>query len=259
MLGGAAPRARSRRPCSTTTLLLGTHRLRIVDRDRAVQPWLSADGRWALTYNGEIFNFAELARAVDRARATSCAPSSDTEVVLEGVLAWGEDALLRFRGEFAFATDRPADPPRVPGPRPRRGQAALLGARRRPAGRHVGGQGPGRSAGPRHRPSTRCPRSLRLGRAAARRRELHPYVDLLRLGEGQPMIEDLEEAIRTSSGAPTARRSGCGSTPTSPSASCCPAGWTAHWRSLTCARCTRTASRSPSAPRTARTSRTRVA
>ena len=37
-----------------------TQRLRIVDRDHAVQPWLSADRRWLLCYNGEIFNHHEL-------------------------------------------------------------------------------------------------------------------------------------------------------------------------------------------------------
>ena len=85
----------------------GTQRLRIVDRERAVQPWLSADGRW---------RSATTARSSTTA---SCAPSSigaghelrsesDTEVVLEAFLEWGEAAVAHFRGEFAFADRRTA-------------------------------------------------------------------------------------------------------------------------------------------------------
>lgn len=86
----------------TQSLLLGVQRLRIVDRDRARQPWLSTDGRWALCYNGEIYNLqdlrAELARLGHQLRS-----ESDTEVVLESFLEWGDDAVHHLRGEFAFA------------------------------------------------------------------------------------------------------------------------------------------------------------
>src|SRR5271166_580821 len=90
-------------------LLAGTQRLRIVDRDRAVQPWMSADGRWMLCFNGEIFNYRalrdELVRLGQRFRS-----ESDTEVVLEAFTCWGEDAVRRLRGEFAFViADRFAD------------------------------------------------------------------------------------------------------------------------------------------------------
>lgn len=79
-----------------------TQRLRIVDRDRAVQPWLSADRRWLLCYNGEIFNHHEL-RAELAALGREPRTASDTEVVLESFLAWGPDAVRRLRGEYAFA------------------------------------------------------------------------------------------------------------------------------------------------------------
>ena len=82
--------------------LLATSRLRIVDRERAVQPWASADGRWVLCYNGEVFNHGDL-RAQLIAQGHPQRSESDTEVVLEALLAWGDDALLRMRGEFAFA------------------------------------------------------------------------------------------------------------------------------------------------------------
>ncbi|MBO0887397.1 MAG: hypothetical protein J2O38_08350, partial [Acidimicrobiales bacterium] len=81
---------------------LGARRLKIVDRERAMQPWTSADGRFALCYNGEIYNFrslqAELAAAGHLLRS-----DSDTEVVLESFLEWGDKAVERLRGEFAFA------------------------------------------------------------------------------------------------------------------------------------------------------------
>ena len=60
MLETVRPRGEVEETLLDDEALLGTHRLRIVDRDRAVQPWQSADGRWALSYNGEIFNFESL-------------------------------------------------------------------------------------------------------------------------------------------------------------------------------------------------------
>jgi asparagine synthase (glutamine-hydrolysing) len=86
----------------SSSLLAGTQRLRIVDRERAVQPWVSPDGRWVLCYNGEVFNHNEL-RAELSARGVSFVTSSDTEVVLQAFLTWGEGAVDRLRGEFAYA------------------------------------------------------------------------------------------------------------------------------------------------------------
>ncbi len=101
MLETVRPRGEVEETLLDDEALLGTHRLRIVDRDRAVQPWTSADGRWALSYNGEIFNFESLREQL-LSEGHELRSISDTEVALEGVLAWGEHALLRFRGEFAF-------------------------------------------------------------------------------------------------------------------------------------------------------------
>ncbi len=83
------------------TLLAGTHRLRIVDAAGSAQPWLSADGRWLLCYNGEVFNYRGL-RAELRGLGHEFRSSGDTEVVLEAFLRWGETAVRRLRGEFAF-------------------------------------------------------------------------------------------------------------------------------------------------------------
>ncbi|HWS56740.1 MAG TPA: asparagine synthase (glutamine-hydrolyzing) [Pyrinomonadaceae bacterium] len=82
---------------------LGHRRLSIIDTSAAGhQPFVSADGRYALTYNGELYNFRELRRELeDRGHAfrTDC----DTEVLLAAFAEWGEGCLARLNGMFAFA------------------------------------------------------------------------------------------------------------------------------------------------------------
>ena len=130
MVAGIRSRGEVLETDRSESALLATSRLCIVDRDRAVQPWTSPDGRWALCYNGEVFNHAELRSRLE-AQGHPQRSESDTEVVLEALLAWGDDALLEFRGEFAFAVlDRLTGTvllARDPGRR----EAALLGAHRR--------------------------------------------------------------------------------------------------------------------------------
>ncbi len=102
MLDAIRPRGESEEVLVEPGLRLGTQRLKIVDRQRAKQPWTSAEGAWALCYNGEVFNYRalrdELARHGARLRS-----ESDTEVVLEAFLHWGAEGVTRLRGEFAFA------------------------------------------------------------------------------------------------------------------------------------------------------------
>lgn len=102
MMAALAPRGDLAETWLRDGVLAGVQRLRIVDRARAAQPWRSADGRWLLCYNGEIFNHRELAVELTRL-GRRLRTESDTEVVLEAFLAWGPDAVRRFRGEFAFA------------------------------------------------------------------------------------------------------------------------------------------------------------
>lgn len=82
---------------------LGHRRLAILDlTDAAVQPMCSSDGRYVLTYNGELYNYRELRRELEEA-GVRFRSRSDTEVVLEALALWGPQAIARFNGMFAFA------------------------------------------------------------------------------------------------------------------------------------------------------------
>ena len=89
---------------------LAHRRLSIVDLSPAGhQPMVSSCGRLVLTYNGEIYNHAEL-RAELAASGRTFRGHSDTEVLVEACAAWGVEATLRrLIGMFAFAVwDRDA-------------------------------------------------------------------------------------------------------------------------------------------------------
>jgi asparagine synthase (glutamine-hydrolysing) len=81
----------------------GHRRLSIIDvSDRANQPMVSREGDMVLTFNGEIYNFAEL-RAELKREGETFDTTSDTEVVLRMYRKCGEAMLPRLRGMFAFA------------------------------------------------------------------------------------------------------------------------------------------------------------
>ena len=88
---------------SSAEVVLGHRRLAILDLDtRANQPMLSADGRYAIVFNGEIYNFRELRRELE-ADGVAFRTTSDTEVLLALFAREGERMLSWLRGMFAFA------------------------------------------------------------------------------------------------------------------------------------------------------------
>ncbi len=81
---------------------LAHRRLSIIDLASGQQPMFSDDGKLCVVYNGEIYNFRELAKeltALGHEFKTHC----DTEVILYAWRQWGPDCVDHFRGMFAFA------------------------------------------------------------------------------------------------------------------------------------------------------------
>ncbi|MBD3728546.1 MAG: amidotransferase 1, exosortase A system-associated [Sphingomonadales bacterium] len=81
---------------------LGHRRLSIIDLAGSPQPMHSADGRAAIVFNGEIYNYREL-RAELQAGGAQFRTDGDTEVILAAWQRWGADCLPRLHGMFAFA------------------------------------------------------------------------------------------------------------------------------------------------------------
>jgi asparagine synthase (glutamine-hydrolysing) len=81
---------------------IGHTRLAIIDpTETGAQPMRSADGRYVITYNGEIYNFTDLRNEL-LARGVNFRGSSDTEVLLEGFCAFGPDVVSKLNGIFSF-------------------------------------------------------------------------------------------------------------------------------------------------------------
>ena len=191
MLNSIASRGEVRETLSDDRHLLGTQRLKIVDRERAIQPWSSPDGRWSVCYNGEVYNFRSL-RSELAALGHVLRSDSDTEVILEAFLEWGERAVHRLRGEFAFAVvDTAAD--QVYLARDPLGVKPLYWSRHEghlyvaselkalvPVGGRVCGIPPGHHgwASPLQDPAVTA------------------YVDLLSMGDGDEPVTDVGEAAR---------------------------------------------------------------
>ncbi|MBL8744525.1 MAG: asparagine synthetase B, partial [Myxococcales bacterium] len=81
---------------------LGHRRLSIIDLAGGAQPMFDRTGRYAIVFNGEIYNYRELRPELAAAGYPSTT-DSDTETLLLAYAAWGEGCLSRLNGMFAFA------------------------------------------------------------------------------------------------------------------------------------------------------------
>lgn len=84
-------------------ILLGHRRLSILDvSENGKQPMSYGNGRYWITFNGEVYNFLEI-RSELEAKGHTFVSESDTEVILAAYMVWGEDCLFKFNGMWAFA------------------------------------------------------------------------------------------------------------------------------------------------------------
>lgn len=83
---------------------LAHRRLIVIDPVGGKQPMIytQGDNTYAMTYNGELYNFRELREEL-RTLHHTFHTQSDTEVLLHAYLEWGEECVKRFNGIFAFA------------------------------------------------------------------------------------------------------------------------------------------------------------
>jgi len=85
------------------TLFIAHRRLSIIDvSSMGHQPMSSLDGRYWITFNGEIYNYKDIAAELT-AQGVHLVGQSDTEVLLQAYIRWGPKCLDRLNGMFAFA------------------------------------------------------------------------------------------------------------------------------------------------------------
>jgi asparagine synthase (glutamine-hydrolysing) len=84
-------------------IALGHRRLSIIDLDaKSNQPLISHDGKYVITFNGEIYNYIELKRELVR-KGCVFSTDSDTEVVIEAYRAYGKECFNQFNGMWSLA------------------------------------------------------------------------------------------------------------------------------------------------------------
>jgi asparagine synthase (glutamine-hydrolysing) len=89
-------------PTGEADAVFGHKRLSIIDVESSHEPLPYADGRYLLTFNGEIYNYIELREQLVREFGAEFATQCDGEVIVAGYHHWGEHVLSRLRGMFAF-------------------------------------------------------------------------------------------------------------------------------------------------------------
>ena len=88
---------------SCNKVSLGHNRLSIIDlTNNANQPFISHDGNFIITFNGEIYNYLEIKKELLSSNV-KFRSNSDTEVLIEAYKKWGINFLLKLRGMYAFA------------------------------------------------------------------------------------------------------------------------------------------------------------
>ena len=80
---------------------LGSVRLSIIDISSGQQPMCDASGEYWIVYNGEIFNYQELRKEIEK-KGVKLKTNCDTEVVVQMYALYGSSCLQYFNGQFAF-------------------------------------------------------------------------------------------------------------------------------------------------------------
>ena len=81
---------------------LGHRRLSVIDIAASIQPMSTTDNRHTIVFNGEVYNFRALRQELEAA-GRRFRTAGDTEVTLQAIAHWNDDALAKLQGMFAFA------------------------------------------------------------------------------------------------------------------------------------------------------------
>ena len=81
---------------------LGHRRLSIIDLEYGIQPMFSADKRYVIVFNGEIYNYKDIQRKLSKDHGVTFQTNSDTEAILQTYQIYGEKTASLLRGMFAF-------------------------------------------------------------------------------------------------------------------------------------------------------------
>tara|TARA_A100001015_G_scaffold242910_1_gene277689 strand:+ start:2162 stop:4063 length:1902 start_codon:yes stop_codon:yes gene_type:complete len=83
-------------------IAFGHRRLSVIDIQNGSQPMMSNDERFVLTFNGEIYNYKELRRSLEK-QGVKFYTNTDTEVLLHTLIIYGDNAMDQLIGMYAFA------------------------------------------------------------------------------------------------------------------------------------------------------------
>lgn len=86
----------------SAAIFLGHQRLSIIDHNGGAQPMWSHDRQTGVTFNGEIYNHAELRKELRALGACFLSDHSDTEVLLHAYRHWGDNFVEKLNGMWAF-------------------------------------------------------------------------------------------------------------------------------------------------------------